>query len=369
MPQHRIRVSEVRIGSDEERLVLEVLRSGHLAQGPVVERLEEHFRSLTGTSHAVALNSGTTALVATLQSIGIEPGDEVVTSPFTFVATLNAILQAGAVARFADIGPDFNVLPDSVDALIGPRTRALLPVHLYGQPADMTSIEEIATRHGLTIVEDAAQAVGARVGTRRVGSFGVGCFSLYATKNITSGEGGMVTTDDESLADRLRVLRNQGMRARYEYVSVGHNYRLTDLQAAVAVGQVSHLEDWTRARQRNALALTAAIEGTPGLLTPITHADREHVYHQYTLRVTDEALMTRDEAAHSLGELGIETGIYYPRAVFDYPTFREHPRVANDPCPNAHQAAGEVLSLPVHPHLEPGDLDLIIESVLKTFGT
>jgi perosamine synthetase len=362
-----INVTEVRIGPEEERLVLEVMRSGHLAQGPMVERLEGTFRDLVGTRHAVALNSGTTALVATLQALDLEPGDEVITSPFTFAATLNAIIEAGAVARFADIGDDFNLRPEAVEALVGPRTRVIMPVHLYGHPADMAGIGAVAARHGLTVVEDAAQAIGATVGGRPVGSFGHGCFSLYATKNVTSGEGGMVTTDDDTIADRLRVLRNQGMRAKYEYVTPGHNYRMTDLQAAVAVGQMSRLEEWTQARRRHAAHLTDGLDGIAGLLLPATAHDRTHVFHQYTVRVTSEARLGRDAVATTLSERGIGTGVYYPRVVFDYECYRIHPGVVTDAVPEAERAASEVLSLPVHPHLTDEDVRRVIRTLRDVF--
>jgi perosamine synthetase len=235
-----IPITRVRLGEEEERLVLEVLRSGQLAQGPMVERLEHDFARLCGARHAIAVSSGTTALVAALQALGVGPGDEVVTSPFTFAATLNAILETGATARFADIEPTtFTVDPASVRRRLSPRTRVVMPVHLYGQPADMDRLVAIAADHGSAIVEDAAQAHGATVRGRAVGTFGIGCFSLYATKNVTTGEGGIVTTDDDELAASIRVLRNQGMRTRYSYDVVGHNYRLTDLQAAVGIPQLA----------------------------------------------------------------------------------------------------------------------------------
>ncbi len=200
---------------DAEPLVLEVIRSGVLAQGPMVERLEDAFAEIAGVRHAVAVNNGTTALVAALQVLDLQPGDEVVTSPFTFVATLNAILEAGATARFADIREDdFAVDPAAVAATVGDRVKVLMPVHLYGQTADMGPLMDIARDRGLHVVEDAAQAHGATYEGKGAGSFGIGSFSFYATKNLTTGEGGMITTDDDAIADRLLVLSNQGMRQR-----------------------------------------------------------------------------------------------------------------------------------------------------------
>ena len=352
--------------ADAEPLVLEVLRSGAIAQGPMVKRFEDAFAEVAGVRHAVAVNSGTTALVASIQVLDLRPGDEVVTSPFTFVASLNAILEAGATARFADISDtDFCVDPAQVAAAIGPRTKVLMPVHLYGQMADMTRLVPLADEHGLGIVEDAAQAVGARLGGRAAGSYGLGCFSLYATKNITTAEGGVITTDDDQLADRLRVLRNQGMRARYQYEVVGHNYRMTDLHAAIGIPQLAKRAEITAARQHNARVLSDGLADVPGLRIPTALADREHVWHQYTVLVTDEAGQTRDDVAARLTEAGIGNGIYYPKVAFDYDCYRAHPGVIEADVPVASRVARQALSLPVHPKLTASDLDQIIETVRK----
>lgn len=361
-----IPISAVDIDHETEDLVLGVLRSGQLAQGPMVERLESEFRRLSGTAHAVAVNSGTTALVASLQALGIGPGDEVITSPFTFVATVNAIIEAGATVRFADIrADDFLIDPDAIEAQVTRKTAALLPVHLYGLPADMPAVCKLASSRGLAVVEDAAQAHGAWVNGRPVGSFGLGCFSFYATKNITSGEGGLVTTDDAVLATRLRLLRNQGMQDRYDYRLVGHNYRLTDLQAAVGVGQLRGLSDKTKRRAANAARLTEALCEVPGLVMPRITPGREHVFHQFTVRVTRDARLERDDLARALRQRGIATGVYYPRAVYDYPCYREHPRVFAQRCPEAERAAREVLSLPVHPSLQSHEVETIAREMRR----
>lgn len=244
-----IAISSISFGEEVEREVLDTLRSGIVAQGPKVKRLEDEFAALVGTRHAVAVNNGTTALIAALQVQDLQPGDEVLTTPFTFVATLNAILEAGATARFADISEsDFNIDPAVAAHRIGDRTKVLMPVHLYGQSADMGALMPLASKNGLTVVEDAAQAHGATFDGRGAGSFGVGCFSFYATKNLTTAEGGMITTDDDAIADRLRVLRNQGMRARYQYEMVGQNYRMTDLQASLALPQMATYMQQVEAR-------------------------------------------------------------------------------------------------------------------------
>ena len=363
-----IRISSVEMGEEEEALALEVLRSGRLAQGPMVERLEDEFRALTGTAHAIAVSSGTTAIVAALEALEIGTGDQVLTSPFTFVATLNAILEAGAVATFADIGDDFTIPAAAVAVSIGPATRAVIPVHLYGLPADIADITSAAENRGVAIVEDAAQAHGAMVDGRPVGSFGLACFSLYATKHVTAGEGGVITCDDDVLADRLRLLRNQGMRDRYCYEIAGHNYRLTELQAAIAIPQLGRLADRTARRRANAAMLDSGLDGVPGLVRPVVPSGRTHVWHQYTVRITPDARLTRDELAHALSRRGIETGIYYPRVVFDYECYRDHARVQVADVPNARAAAREVLSLPVHPGVSEADITEIVGSVRELLG-
>lgn len=364
-----IPISTVRFGHEEEELVLEVLRSGQLAQGSYVEQFEQRFAELHGVRHAIAVNSGTTALVAAMQALGIGPGDEVITSPFTFVATLNAILEVGATARFADIGPDYNLRPEAIDALVNTRTRAIAPVHLYGYMADMNPIMATAEEYGLRVIEDAAQAVGADYGGRPAGSFDVGCFSLYATKNLTTGEGGVVTTNDDDVADRLRLLRNQGMRQRYQYEIAGHNYRLTNLAAAVGLPQLGRLAETSSRRQANAHFLREGLTNIPGLVLPPEPAEgRTHVYHQFTVRVTDAAPLDRAGVISALTERGVGCGIYYPKVVYDYDCYRTDQRVVQDPVPRACRYAQEVVSLPVHPYLSSSDLDAIITNVREVFA-
>jgi dTDP-4-amino-4,6-dideoxygalactose transaminase len=338
----------------------------------MVLRLEAAFAELTGTAHAVAVSSGTVALVAALQALGIGPGDEVVTSPLTFGATLNAILQVGATARFADVGDDFTMDPAelarALDRPLDRPARAVLPVHLYGYPADMGAIGRLAAAAGAAVVEDAAQAVGASVDGRRAGSFGTGCFSLYATKNVTTGEGGVVTTDDAGIAARIRLLRGQGMRERYAYEAVGHNYRMTDLQAAVGVPQLARLDRIIDQRQDNARFLTEGLAGLPGIALPASAPGRDHVFHLYTIRVTSASPATRAELMAHLDGRGVESAIVYPRAVYDYPCYRDHPGVSLDCCPRAEALAGEVLSLPVRPGLTHLDLGRIVDAVAEALS-
>jgi perosamine synthetase len=361
-----IPISAVNLDEDAERLVLEVIRSGHLVQGPMVERLEAAFSEVCDVRHAIAVNSGTTALVASLEALGVGPGDEVVTSPFTFVATVNAVLEVGATVRLADIDPvTYTITAEQISKHLSDRTRAVLPVHLYGHPADMAGIASVVESTGTAIVEDAAQALGATVEGRPVGSFGLGCFSLYATKNVTTGEGGVITTADDHLADRLRVLRNQGMRDRYEYAMPGHNYRLTDLQAALALPQMNRLSELTAARQHHAARLTEGLSELSGFVVPTVRDGAGHVFHQYTVRVTSGARLGRDELARALLGAGIGAAIYYPKPIHAYECYRAHPRVHVESTPEAERAAAEVLSLPVHPVLSQQDIDQIIETVRK----
>lgn len=359
-----IPISTVRLGPEVEALVVEVLRSGSIAQGPKVAELEAGFATLCGTPHAVAVNNGTTALVAAFEAIGLGPGDEIVTSPFTFVATVNAALEVGATVRFADIrDEDFCLDPDTLADQLTDATQAVVPVHLYGQCAPLEEIAVAAASVGAAVVEDAAQAHGATLDGRPAGSWGTATFSFYATKNIATGEGGMVTTHDDDVADRLRLLRNQGMRQRYVYEVAGHNWRMTDLQAAIALPQLRTYADTVAARRRNAAALTDGLAGVPGLVTPRELPGRGHVWHQYTVRVTDEAALDRDALADALTASGVGSGVYYPRLIGDYDSYRDHPRVAAADTPVARRCARQVLSLPVHQHLTPSDLDRIVTAV------
>jgi len=359
----RIPLAKVQIGPEEEEAVLSVLRSGRLAGGIGVAELEHAFASAHDAAHAVAMSNGTTALVAALRAHRIGPGDEVITTPLTFVATLNAILEVGATARFADIADDMTVDPSALAAMVTPRTRALMPVHLYGLPAAMPAISELGRRQGLVVIEDAAQAHGARVGGVSVGSSGTATFSFYGTKNITCGEGGIVTTNDDDVALLLRLLRNHGMRTPYEYVLPGYNYRLTDLQAVIATAQLKRLQYINESRARNALRLSEGLAGLPGLVVPAVPAGRLHVWHQYVVQVTKDAPMDRGQLGTCLDSAGIDSRAYYPALVHDYSCYRGHPQVIIDETPRASRAVTEVLALPVHPALAPADIDRIVSCV------
>ena len=352
-----IPVAKPTMGREEEEAVLAVLRSGQIAQGARVAELEARFAAFVGTKHAVASTSGTASLHLNLLALGVGPGDEVITSPFTFIASANAILYVGATPVFADIHPCcYNLDPRAVEAKLTPRTKALLPVHLYGNPANMPALMEIAQRHGLAMVEDAAQAHGAAIEGRRVGSFGGGNFSFYPTKNMTSVEGGMLTTDDDWLADRAQKFRNHGQTDRYRHELLGYNLRMSDIHAAVGLAQFDRLAAYTEARQRNARHLDEGLRGV--VETPHVRPGYTHVYHQYTVRIPDGR---RDAVAAALRERGVGTGVHYPTPVHQQPIYLE--RGYRDSLPEAERAAREVLCLPVHPALSEADLETIVREV------
>ncbi len=350
-----IPISKPFIGQEEKEGVLAVLESGMLAQGPRVAELEQRFAALCGTKHAIATSSGTTALHVALLAHEIGPGDEVITTPFTFIATVNSILFVGARPVLVDIDAEtFNIDPTLIEAAVTPRTKAIMPVHLYGYPCDMDPILEIAERHGLAIIEDAAQAVGARYKGRMVGSFGTACFSLYATKNVMSGEGGMITTDDDVVAERARMLRSHGMRRRYYHDALGYNFRMSDLHAAIGVAQMDRLEGFTAKRRENAAYLSAHLRG---VRVPTVREGFEHVWHQYTIRVEGD----RDAAVQQLNAAGVGTGVFYPVPAHKQNHLRE--MYAGSSLPVAEQVSREVISLPVHPLLSQADLEKIVYEV------
>lgn len=345
------------IGDAEKQGVLQVLDSGMLVQGPRVKALEERFAQVCGTRYAVATSSGTTALHIALLAHGIGPGDEVITSAFTFVATASSILFTGAKPVFVDVDAEtFNLSPELVERAITPRTRALMPVHLYGNPCDMDALLDIARRRDLIVIEDAAQAIGARYKGRPTGSFGTGCFSLYATKNVTSGEGGMITTDDEEFAARCRLLRSHGSRKRYYYDMLGYNMRMSDLHAAIGLAQIDRLDELTARRRENAAYLSAHIES---VATPQVREGYEHVWHQYTVRV--DGGRDRDAAVKQLNAAGVGTGVFYPVPLHQQGYIREI--VGDVSLPVTERLAQEVISLPVHPQLSQADLDKIVAEV------
>jgi perosamine synthetase len=358
-PQDLIPPARPVIGEAEIDAAVRVLRSGMVIQGPEVAGFEREFAELVGAEHAVAVNSGTSALHISLMALGFGPGDEVIVPSFSFAASANAVRLVGATPVFADIEPgSFCLDPDAVAAAITPRTVAIMPVHLYGHPAAMDRIVGIAEQHGLAIVEDAAQAHAAALNGQKVGTFGVaGCFSFYPTKNMHSLEGGMVTTGDATLARTMRLLRNQGMEQRYQNEIVGANMRLTDVAAAIGRVQLGQLPEWTAKRQANAAYLDAHLKG---VAVPPVAAGAEHVYHQYTIRVSGD----RDQFSAQLKDLGVGSAAYYPTPIHRLrPFLGADGQVGDWKLPETDKAADEVLSLPVYPTLTQDQLDRIVEAV------
>jgi dTDP-4-amino-4,6-dideoxygalactose transaminase len=353
-----IPIARPQMGEDEKQRVWEAMASGSLAQGPRVAELEEQFAAFIGVGHAVATSSGTTALHLALLGLGVGEGDEVVTVPFTFIASANSILFTGARPVFVDVDErDFTMAVDQLEAAITPRTQAIMPVSLYGQPADLVAIGDIAQRHGLAIVEDAAQAHGAAIGERKSGSWGAGTFSFYPTKNMTTGEGGMITTDDGELAERVRLLREHGMKVRYHHDIVGYNFRMTDLAAAIGLAQLPKLPGFNDRRRAIAARYDAELRG---VVTPAVRPGVRHVYHQYTIRVHD-----RDAFADRLKERGVGSAIYYP-----IPVHRQKPFVAlgygDEVFPVTDRLTEQVLSIPVHPSLTDDEVSTVIGAVNET---
>lgn len=346
------------IGRGERKAVDRVMRSGMIAQGPEVAAFEREFgEHFVAGRTVVAVNSGTAGQHLGQLAAGIGPGDEVIVPSFTFAATANSVALTGATPVFVDIEPTyFGLDPAAVEAAITPRTKAIMPVHLYGHPALIVELAEIAARHNLMIFEDAAQAHGAAVGGKPVGTFGrFAMFSLYPTKNMTSGEGGMVVCDDDALARNVKLLRNQGMEKQYENEVIGFNARMTDIHAAIGRVQLTRVDAWTAKRQSNAAHLTA---GITGVTTPVVAPGAVHVYHQYTVRVSDDRA---GFVAALKSEYGVGSGVYYP-----IPNHRLSSLARFAPglhLPETEKAASEVVSLPVHPSLGKRDLDRIVAAV------
>jgi len=346
------------IGDEEREAVDRVLRSGMVAQGPEVAAFEAEFSAhFVPGRPSVAVNSGTAGLHLGLLAAGVGPGDEVIVPSFTFAATGNSVALTGATPVFVDIEPDtFSLDPEAVAAAITPKTKGILPVHLYGHPARMRELEVLAAARGVALYEDAAQAHGAALDGRPVGSFGeFAMFSLYPTKNMTSGEGGMVTAADEEIARRLRLLRNQGMERQYENEIVGFNARMTDIHAAIGRVQLTKVDAWTKTRQANAAFLDANLQG---VVTPAVAEGAVHVYHQYTVRVPED----RDGFVRALKkEHNVGAGVYYPIPNHRLPSLA--PYAPGLDLPETERAAREVASLPVHPSLSQDDLDRIVTAV------
>jgi perosamine synthetase len=341
-------------GPEETNAVAEVLASGMVAQGKRVAELEQDWADFVGVKHAIAMSNGTVALMSIFAGIGLGPGDEVITVSHTFAATANAILFTGATPVFVDIEPDTYLIDaKKIEAAITPRTRAICPVHLFGLVADMDMISAIADRHGLVVVEDACQAHGALFRGRPAGSFGHGAFSLYATKNMTTAEGGFVTTNEDGLADWLRLYRNQGMRGRYQFEMLGYNFRLTDIAAAIGLAQFDKLERNTARRRQIAARYDEAFAGL-AVRVPVTPDGRTHVFHQYTVDVGD----ARDAILADLRAEGIGADVYYPLPVHRQEYIMERGLHADLPVTDA--AAARTLALPMFPGLTDEEQEQVV---------
>ncbi|MFB9376711.1 DegT/DnrJ/EryC1/StrS family aminotransferase [Kineococcus gynurae] len=365
-----IPVAAPQLGAEEQAAVAAVLAGGNLVQGPEVAAFEAEFcAEVVPGTRGIAVNSGTSALHVALLAAGIGTGDEVVVPSFTFAATANAVRLCGAVPVFADIDPvSFCLDPRAAAEAVTARTRAVVPVHLFGHPADLDAFEALAAEHDLRIVEDAAQAHGAHWRGRAVGAVGdASAFSFYPTKNMTSGEGGMVTTASPVIERTCRLLRNQGMEQRYRNEIVGLNYRMTDLHAAIGRVQLRRLAGFTAARRRTAERLGAAItaRATPGVVVPTAAAGAEPVWHQYTVRLSDAGAEVRDAVLEGLGRRGVGAGVYYPVPVHRLPAHADLPASAlrSDSLPHTDLAASQVLALPVHPAVTEADVEVIADAL------
>ncbi|WP_049970216.1 DegT/DnrJ/EryC1/StrS family aminotransferase [Haladaptatus cibarius] len=356
-----IPIADPELGAEEIESAIDCLESGQLADGPEVRTFESEFADFCGAEFGVAASNGTTALHAAFAALEIGEGDTVVTSPFSFVASANAIRLAGAEPVFADIDPATYTLDPyaTEEAVREHEADAILPVHLYGLPANMGHLEDIAETHDIPLIEDAAQAHGAAFDGQPVGSFGdAACFSFYPTKNMTTGEGGMVTTDRRDVAERAASFINHGRTAGggYDHVRLGHNFRMTSMAAAIGRVQLSRLPEYNETRRANAAYLSDRLRGS-SVTTPVEPDDRRHVYHQYTVRTDD-----REGLKQYLESAGVGTGVYYPTPIHEQPAYRH---VEHD-APISERAAEEVLSLPIHPGLSSDDVRTIA-SVITSY--
>lgn len=355
----QIPIAKPFIGEEEKQAVLAVLSGGQLSQGPKVAEFEQSFADYHGAKHGIATSNGTTALMAAMMAHDIGPDDEVIIPSFSFFATASCVLSVGARPVFADINADtFCLSPAAAEAAITPRTKAIMPVHLYGQPADMPAFEALCQKHGLVLLEDAAQAHGASIGKRRVGTWGTAAFSFYPTKNMTTTEGGMVLTNDDEIARKLRMIRAQGMNTQYYHEVVGYNFRMTDMAAAIGLVQLGRLPEWSCQRVGNANYYNTHLESVK---TPPVMPDTVHVYHQYTVRVPDGA--DRDTVAKRLNDSGVGVRVYYPLPIHRQPVFQSRDGYSGLALPETERATRQVFSLPVYPSLTEEERAYVVQQV------
>lgn len=354
-----IPISKPNVGEREIAAISEVIRSGMIAQGPKVQEFERRFAEYHGVKHAIASTNGTTALQMAMLANGIGAGDEVIIPSFSFFATASSILFTGAKPVFADIDPEtFNLDPASAESVITEKTKAIMPVHLYGQAADMPAFEALAKKHGLILLEDAAQSHGAKLDGRFVGTWGTSGFSFYPTKNMTTCEGGMLTTQDDEVAERARMIRNHGMSQQYLHEMVGFNFRMTDLMAAIGLIQLDNLPKWTAIRNNNAAYYNETLKN---VIKPLVRDNATHVYHQYTIRMPDG--VNRDEVMKQIQAKGVGVRVYYPLPIHRQPIFEKMGGYENIDLPQTEKATREVMSLPIHPLLTEAERERVAQVI------
>lgn len=350
------------IGDEEIKAVGEVLNSGMLVQGEAVKEFEDAFSSYLGVKNSVAVSNGTIALDLALKALDLQPGDEIISPAFTFIATANSILYQGLRPVFVDVDKrTFNIDPESLTEKITPKTKAIVGVHLYGQPLDMKATGQICEDSNVILIEDCAQAHGAEYDGRKVGSFGIGCFSFYPTKNMTTGEGGMITTSDDALAAKLRLLRNHGDTGKYNHVLLGYNYRMMNLQGAMGLIQLKSLNEFNQRRIGNAEYLNKNIR-IKGITTPYKADNVKHVYNQYVVKVEDDFPVDREKLMNYLQSEGVGSAIHYPKPIYRQPIYRDL-GLDKEICPVAEEVSRKVMSLPVHPSLKTDDLEYIAKTI------
>jgi perosamine synthetase len=362
-----IPINMPKFGEEEIEAVVKVMRSGMLTSGlgagPKVTEFEKNYAAFAGVKHAIAVNTGTAALHAALLASGIKPGEEVILPSFTFVATAEAVVMAGAKPVFTDIDPQtYTLAPKEVKKAITPKTKAIIPVDLYGLPADISLIREVAIKGGFTIIEDCAQSHGATYKSKPAGALSdIACWSLYAAKNIGTGEGGVVTTDDDLLAEKTRMVRTHGEKVKYSSLMLGTNYRMTEIQAAIGVVQLSKLPTFFAKRTHNAARLTKHLEKSQKIVLPPKFEDRTSSWYLYTVRIKDATVQQRNKIIEEMHNKGLGAEAYYPTPVHQMPYYKENFGTFN--LPETEKAAKQVISLPIH----PGVTDEQIDSIAKTF--
>lgn len=357
-----IPIAKIVLSKEEEEAVLKVLRSGTLAQGEEVEKFEKEFASYLGVRYAVAVSNGTVALYLALLSLKLKKDSEVITTPFSFFASTSTILQAGLKPVFVDVGRDFNIDVSKIEDKITKKTRAILPVHLFGNPCEMDKILSLAKKYNLAVIEDACQALGAEYDGKKVGTFGkLGSFSFYATKNMTTGEGGMIVTNDKKLYDFLKMARNHGSRKRYFHEFPGYNFRMTEIQASLGRVQLKKLDIFNKKRVKNASFLNDLLKDVKGLRLPKISGYKNHVFHQYTIIINKDFPLTRQKLLEELSKKGIGHGIFYPLPIHKQPAIKQFGY--DDYLPISEALSKQVISLPIHPHLKKKDLDYITQTI------